>query len=103
MRTPLKLAGLATAAVMTLAGAAAAQSNCAPRDVIVERLTAGYHEGLAGGGLRSETQVLEVWAAPETGTWTVLITRADGMTCVMASGTNWHQQEPNLVLMGTPS
>ena len=79
-----------------------AQSYCAPRDVVVERLVSGFGEGLAAGGLRSETQVLEVWAAPETGTWTILMTRADGQTCVMASGTNWHQQDPKLRLMGIP-
>lgn len=96
----------ATAVAGIMAGtspAAHAQTVCAPRDTVVERLSGSYGEGLAAGGLRSAEQVLEVWASPETGTWTVLVTRADGVSCVMASGTNWHQQEPTIVLMGTPS
>lgn len=101
LTTVIKSAMIAGAAVAALP--ANAQTYCAGRDQIVERLTNGFGEGLAGGGLRSESQVLEVWAAPETGTWTILITQADGTTCVMASGTNWHQQDPNMVLMGVPS
>ncbi len=102
MRTPLLLAGL-TAAVAATTIPAHSQTFCAPRDVIVERLTGNFGEGLAGGGLRSESQLLEVWAAPETGTWTVLITGADGKTCVLASGTDWHQRNPAMKLMGIPS
>ena len=71
-----------------------AQASCAPRDKLIERLETGYGEALAGGGLQSENRMIEVWAAPETGTWTVLMTQANGMACIMASGTNWHQQEP---------
>lgn len=97
------LFGLGLAATVLPAVPVHAQSGCAPRDQIVERLKEQFGEALAGGGLRSEMQVLEVWAAPETGTWTVLMTRADGITCVMASGTNWHQNEPALRLMGVPS
>jgi len=77
--------------------------SCAPRDRIVERLADTFGEGLAAGGLQSAQQVIEVWAAPETGTWTVLVSRADGIACVLATGTNWHQQDPALVLMGVPS
>lgn len=97
--------GLALTIAATAMGAAPvhAQGNCAPREIVVERLKGSFGEGLAAGGLRSESQVLEIWAAPETGTWTVLMTRADGITCVVASGTNWHQQDPDLVLMGVPS
>jgi len=80
-----------------------AQTNCAPRETVIERLTASFGEGLAAGGLQSEAQVIEIWAAPETGTWTVLMSRADGLTCVMASGTNWHQQKPEVAVKDVPS
>lgn len=93
---------MTAAALLLLSLPVQAQSYCAEREVVVERLSGGFGEGLAAGGLRSESQVLEVWAAPDTGTWTVLITQTDGQTCVMASGTNWHQQEPKLMLMGIP-
>ncbi|MDJ0826995.1 MAG: hypothetical protein QNJ16_15990 [Rhodobacter sp.] len=104
MLTKTATYGLAIVLAATTLGAAQAhaQQNCGPREAVIERLKGGFGEGLAAGGLRSEAQVLEVWAAPETGTWTVLMTRADGISCVMASGTNWHQQDPGFVLMGVP-
>jgi len=80
-----------------------AQSACAPRDDVVTRLHDRFGEGLAAGGLQTAQQVIEVWAAPETGTWTLLMTRANGTTCILASGTNWHQQDPEIQLMkGVP-
>ncbi len=79
-----------------------ARATCAQRDKMIERLEIGYGEALAGGGLQSEERMIEVWAAPETGTWTVLMTQADGLACIMASGTNWHQQDPVLALKGVP-
>ena len=95
------------AAVLAAAGLgtapAHAQANCAPRDMVLERLKAGYGETLTAGGLRSQSQVLEVWAATETGTWTVLVTTAEGMTCVLATGTNWHQNAPEAAAKGVPS
>lgn len=68
-------------------------ASCAPRDKLIERLETGYGEALAAGGLQSETRVVEVYASPDTGTWTVLMTNAEGLACIMASGTDWHQQD----------
>ena len=78
-------------------------ASCAPRDIVVERLAQKYGESLTGGGLQSQAQVIEVWSAPETGTWTVLLTQANGTTCVMASGTNWQQNAPMTPAKGTAS
>lgn len=77
-----------------------AQASCAPRDKLIERLATGYGEALAAGGLQSEQRMIEVYAAPDTGTWTVLMTQANGVACIMASGTNWHQQEPDTSKLG---
>ena len=105
MRTPLKqtLFAITVAAAVTGAAAAQAQTSCAPRDSVMERLQTKFGETLAAGGLQSRQQVLEVWASQDTGTWTVLMTHANGLTCVVASGTNWHQNDPKLVVMGVPS
>jgi len=70
-------------------GVAYAQSNCANRDVVVDKLAVKYGEVFAGGGLQNTKQIFEVWFSQEKGTWTILMTRADGMSCIMASGTNW--------------
>lgn len=73
---------------LTCFPAAAGPGFCAERDQIAERLASAYSEQLLGAGMQSETSMFEVWASPE-GTWTILLTRPDGVACVMATGTNW--------------
>jgi hypothetical protein len=73
---------------------ALAQGNCAARDALVGRLEAGYGEEFTGGGLQNARRIIEVWASEEQGTWTILITTADGQSCVMATGTDWRKGLP---------
>ncbi len=71
-----------------------AQPSCAERDFVIQKLTTGYGESFQGGGLQSETKIFEVWFSEEKGTWTILMTNAEGLSCVMASGTNWREAIP---------
>lgn len=72
---------------LTFAGPALAQSNnCAPRDKVVDRLAAKYGETRQSIGLGTDNAVVEVFASDDTGTWTITVTRTDGMTCLVASG-----------------
>ncbi len=77
-----------------------AQTNCAARDTVVEKLESGYGEVFGGGGLQNSTRIFEVWFSEEKGTWTILMTRADGTSCIMASGTNWRDGD---MTMKTPA
>ncbi|MGR3514697.1 MAG: hypothetical protein ACU0GG_18210 [Paracoccaceae bacterium] len=79
-----------------------AQAKCFDRDDLVEKLSAKYGEAFAGGGLQNQTSIVEVWFSPEQGTWTVLMTRADGKSCIMASGTNWRDPGDVKVPAGIP-
>ena len=79
-------------------------SNCANRDMVVERLQSKYHEALAAGGIQKTSPanaVVEVWASHETGTFTVLLTRPNGVTCVVATGTDLHQTDWSASKTGT--
>ena len=96
------LIGLALAASLTLPGLGHAQTNCAMRDKVVMRLADTYGEQFSGGGLRDAKSVFEVWISEIDGTWTILMTRADGVSCVMASGTNWRKGLGEVPLMGVP-
>ncbi|UWQ18526.1 hypothetical protein [Jannaschia sp. M317] len=98
---PLSLTA-ALALLLPLAAPAQAQS-CAPRDSMVKRLLDGYGENFAGGGLQNAEAVFEVWTSPDAGTWTILMTRADGTSCIMAAGTNWRPQLDRHIVRGTPS
>ena len=68
-----------------------AQSNCAAREHVVDRLEGRYGEAFSGGGLRNAESIFEVWLSEEKGTWTILMTRSDGISCIMASGTSWRE------------
>ena len=35
--------------------------------------------------------MIEVYSSDETGTWTILVTRPDGTSCLLAAGQRWEQ------------
>lgn len=81
-----------TAGFTTLCVPVAAQAQgtkCLPRAVLIKNLESKYNERMSGGGLQNATQLLEVWTSPKSGSFTVFITRADGVACIMATGQNW--------------
>lgn len=61
-------------------------ANCAPRDTVVTRLAERYGETRQSIGLGANNAVIEVFAAQATGTWTITVTSANGVTCLIASG-----------------
>lgn len=79
-----------------------AQNNCAARDSVVQSLETSYGEVFAGGGIQNAQRIFEVWFSEEKGTWTILMTRADGKSCIMASGTNWREGDGVKVPQGIP-
>ena len=82
----LTLAVLAVVSGM-LAGPVLSQpAHCAPRDTVVQRLAEQYGETRRSVGLGANNQVIEVFAAEDTGTWTITVTSATGLTCLVASG-----------------
>lgn len=78
------------AIIIGIAPAAAQGTKCMPRGVLVADLSQNYNEHLEGGGMQNPQQLLEVWTNPENGSFTVFITRADGMSCIMATGKHWN-------------
>ena len=65
-----------------------AAENCAPRGDVIGMLSESFGEVGHGGGLTRQTAV-EIWANDESGTWTIITTRPDGMSCIVASGSDW--------------
>ncbi|MEX0286498.1 MAG: hypothetical protein AB3N23_17975 [Paracoccaceae bacterium] len=60
--------------------------NCAPRDVVLEKLAQSYGETRQSVGMASNNAVVEVFASEETGTWSITVTTPGGVTCLVASG-----------------
>lgn len=79
---------LSTGVVFASAELAQAQnrSNCAPREQVVQRLADKYGETRQSMGLGANNAVVEVFASLASGSWTITVTMADGVTCLVASG-----------------
>lgn len=82
------LAGSLAVALATAGPAAAQTPQCASRDAIVERLSLQFGEEPIRIAVTSTGDLLEVLASPQ-GTWTIIITRAGGPTCLMSAGEGW--------------
>jgi len=64
-----------------------------PRDMAVEQLKSATGEVRTGLGLATGGQaVVELFVAPG-GDWSLLVTRANGLSCVTGAGEAWTPQE----------
>ncbi|WP_170426377.1 hypothetical protein [Ruegeria arenilitoris] len=80
--------------------------NCAQRDHVIAKLQDSYSEELVFGGLqktRGAQAVMEVWTSKKTGSYTVLVTQANGISCIVAVGTDFFEAIPKIELKGEPS
>ena len=59
------------------------------RDEVVARLKGSYEEAPVAGGIAANGNILEVFAAPEGRSWTIIVTRPDGTSSVLAEGEGW--------------
>jgi hypothetical protein len=85
----LSLPAAAGLAVLLAAGAAAAQSACAPREAILERLAAKYGEVPIAAGVTDRALLIEVLASSDGGSWTIIATSPAGVSCLIAAGEGW--------------
>ncbi|MBW4710746.1 hypothetical protein KX928_23395 [Roseobacter sp. YSTF-M11] len=87
------------AAILCILCSPAMAANCGPRDAVVKSLKTKYGERFVAGGLqktRSAQSILEVWASDETGTFTVILSSPNGLSCVVAAGTDFFEGPPLL-------
>lgn len=78
---------------LIFAASTASAEQCAPRPDIVARLSGKYAEAQAGYGIVGGTKALELWVS-EDGTFTILLTLPNGLSCFVAAGENWNAVEP---------
>lgn len=62
---------------------------CVPRAALVEQLRDGHAEQPVAMGLDNSGVVVEVFAATGGKTWTIVVTRPNGLACLMAAGQGW--------------
>ena len=83
---------------LTLAAPASAQGICGVRGDFVDHLAQRHREAPAAMGLASNGKMVEVLTNTETGTWTIIVTNADGSACVIAAGEAWQQMLPQVAM-----
>lgn len=84
MGTPLAI-GLIVASMTAATSASAA--TCANRTAVVERLEDRFGEAPLANAMSASNNILEVYAAPEAQTWTILLTLPEqNLTCLVNSG-----------------
>ncbi len=84
----------AAAFAASLAVPAWAQTVCSPREMVIDKLVGNYGETVQVVGLGTDGVFVEVWANDETGTWTIVVTRVDGLACPIASGHSYESISP---------
>jgi hypothetical protein len=87
---------MAAFATLVFTTPAVAQSICGERSRFIERLQEQYRESLNAVGLAADGTLVEVMTS-EKGSWTIMITRADGVSCIVATGEAW-ESVPKLAM-----
>ena len=96
----LAIAALATASIENSAHAQVLQ--CGLRGDIIDNLGRKFHETRRGIGLVSSQRLMELYASQE-GSWTIVFTSPNGMSCIGAAGRHWHMLPPSAGTKFTPS
>jgi hypothetical protein len=83
------LTAIAAQLVLIAPGIAQAQfAMCGERAAIIDQLKTKYQESRQAVGLISNTGAAELYVS-EKGTWTMLMTLANGKSCIIAAGHSW--------------
>lgn len=99
MKHTLKVSLLVS--LLVLAGAA--RARCLPHEEAIARLQRDYGETAQGLGLGSRGRSVTELFTSKTGSWTILITRANGLSCIAASGENWTPTEGTTASVEEPT
>ena len=85
------------AGVLGAASSAVAQSPpqtgvtpaCHSRDDLTEMLEQKFAEQPSALGVQADGQLVEVFVANDGASWTIVLTRPDGWSCIVAVGQHW--------------
>ena len=78
---------------LAFAPAHAQQNKCFAYDQLTVQLESKHGESVQSRGLM-QGALLEMWANSESGTWTAVVRRPDGVGCIAAAGNTWRRVEP---------
>ncbi len=88
-----KLSLLFLAILWPLPTFAQQRAQCAPQEQMGITLMQRYGESVVGNGVVDEKHILEFYLSPK-GSWTVVITNSDDVSCRIAGGMEWEFARP---------
>ena len=88
-RSRYLLAAAAGLAAFLVPGAAQAPPFCTTSEALTAALTTRYGERVVAMGLTTGGDLIQLFTRPDDATWTILLTRATGQSCLVAAGRDW--------------
>lgn len=86
--------GAATVAVIPNTAASTPLVTCGDPDALAAKLAEKYDERAVAFGIGLDGSLLQIFAAPDGETYTVVVQRPDGDACAVAAGENWTDIPP---------
>lgn len=87
----------ALALLLVVRSPASAAPICETHKQVVEQLANGFSEVPIAIALASDGIVIEVFSRGDRATWSIVMTKPDGTSCIVASGESW-ENLPRVVL-----
>ncbi|MEO8241652.1 MAG: hypothetical protein ABI832_05025 [bacterium] len=66
--------------------------RCDLADELAGTLEGDFQENVVNTSLQADGLVMDLYASPDQGTWTLVHRGTDGISCVVSSGTGWTTQ-----------
>ena len=88
LRTTAVIGALVVGSFLFLSSKALAQAVCGAHAKVKDNLRETYAEAPVSVGVTTSGAVIEVFASPQ-GTWTLVLTQPNGLSCLIAAGQDW--------------
>lgn len=99
VRSP-KMTLLAAIATVALSGTAQAEPKCFDHGKILSQFANVYKEAPVAGGMTADGRLIEVLSTDDGLTWTLIVSKPDGESCVIMAGEGWRKMKPKLENLG---
>lgn len=90
----LKILVTAIALILfTSEAVAQSQQACSPRTDVLGHLAKKYGEAPVAIGVTNKGGLIEVLTTGDGGTWTIILSNPNGISCFVAAGEGWRTKE----------
>lgn len=93
MKLSLVLSSLMLSIALATQSQAATTVRCGNRADVIKMLSNKFSEEPRAIGIDGNSTLVEIFAS-KAGTWTILVTRPNGPSCVVGAGDSWEEMLP---------